>query len=710
MSISDDVILRIRADVDQAITELKKLNTQLSNSEKQAKTTQAGTAGLVSAWGKLMAVAYGAAQAFQFVAKETEETMKAEAQLEAVLKSTGGAAGMTSDACKDLAQSLSQVTAYDNDAILAGENLLLTFTRIGSDVFPDATKAMLDMSTAIGQDLKASAIQLGKALNDPMQGLTALQRVGVSFTQEQKNMIQGFLKTNDVASAQKVIIGELSREFGGSATAASKTFGGQLQQMKNQLGDIAAGVGKELMPILSLLNTMFKKTGADGGSFFSQVLAGVWGQLAKAVVQGKAFIEVLKQLLDISGNTANLEKQNENLKNAAGNYDYLRKKIVETYGSFDNFNKKVAEGNSQAVYLKKGYDDATKSLYKYREATAKLQQAGAADDMETTYLKALKAQEPGAEGPGGAAVQSPYSSDKLTADMDKFNQERRKAEEEYFTYTKDISAQKQLAEQTKYEDLLIKFQDDKVAQEEIQRVHEENMAAIDDEVYAAKIQKAQQYVSQYAGALSGMFGQVSAISNAYFQMEGQKVDKDYKKKKTLIGLLIQDKEQAAMAEQYLDYVTNRKKAELAYRAAVINKVMSMANIAINTAVAISSALGLFPPPLGIAMAAVVAGMGFAQLALAAATPIPPPLAEGGIIRGTDVGTLVRAGEGGKTEAIVPLENADAMERAGLGNTYHIHLEGAIVTNQNLPQDFIDAIDRGLYRLNKIGQSQFAGAL
>jgi len=30
------------------------------------------------------------------------------------------------------------------------------------------------MSTAMGQDLKSSAIQLGKALNDPIQGVAAL--------------------------------------------------------------------------------------------------------------------------------------------------------------------------------------------------------------------------------------------------------------------------------------------------------------------------------------------------------------------------------------------------------------------------------------------------------------------------------------------------------------------------------------------------------
>jgi hypothetical protein len=101
------------------------------------------------------------------------------AQLDSVLKSTGGSAGITRDMATDLADSLSAVTRFSDDAVLSGENILLTFTNIGKDVFPAATETMLDMSQALGQDLQSSAIQLGKALQDPVNGVTALKRVGV---------------------------------------------------------------------------------------------------------------------------------------------------------------------------------------------------------------------------------------------------------------------------------------------------------------------------------------------------------------------------------------------------------------------------------------------------------------------------------------------------------------------------------------------------
>jgi phage-related minor tail protein len=96
----------------------------------------------------------------------------------------------------DLATAISNKTGIDDEAIQSGENLLLTFTNIrnetgkGNDVFNQATQTITDMSVALGQDMKSSAIQVGKALNDPIKGVTALQRVGVSFTAAQKRADQ----------------------------------------------------------------------------------------------------------------------------------------------------------------------------------------------------------------------------------------------------------------------------------------------------------------------------------------------------------------------------------------------------------------------------------------------------------------------------------------------------------------------------------------
>lgn len=184
-----------------------------------------------------------------------EEAQNIQAQLQAVLKSTGGVAGVTADQVNNLAGSFSKVTTFSDESIVSGENLLLTFTNIGKDIFPQATEAMLNMSQALGQDMKSSAIQLGKALQDPILGVTALRRVGVNFNDEAKKTIENMVKTGDLAGAQAFILRELNTEFGNSAKAAGQTFAGQMKILNNQFDEAQEKVGMALLPLLQQLGS-----------------------------------------------------------------------------------------------------------------------------------------------------------------------------------------------------------------------------------------------------------------------------------------------------------------------------------------------------------------------------------------------------------------------------------------------------------------------
>lgn len=187
--------------------------------------------------------------------KEAMDAQDIQSQLAAVLKSTGGVAGVTSQQVNDLANAYQSQTRYADDVIIGGENILLTFTKIGKGVFPMATQTMLDMSQALGTDLQGSAIQLGKALQDPIAGISALSRVGVNFSDSQKKVIEQLMKAGKLEEAQKIILNELQTEFGGSAVAAGTTFAGQLDILKNSLLNVAEGVGTAVIPVLGQLMT-----------------------------------------------------------------------------------------------------------------------------------------------------------------------------------------------------------------------------------------------------------------------------------------------------------------------------------------------------------------------------------------------------------------------------------------------------------------------
>ena len=173
------------------------------------------------------------------------EQQRVEKQLAAVLESTAGIAGVTEQAAKDLASAYQNLTTFGDEAIIGAQNLLLTFTNISAKggVFDRAVGVILDVSAAMDQDLKQSSIQLGKALNDPIAGVSALGEVGITFSDSQKEMIKTLAETNRVAEAQSLILDELDRQFGGSAKAARDTFGGAVTSLQNSWGDLLEQLG-----------------------------------------------------------------------------------------------------------------------------------------------------------------------------------------------------------------------------------------------------------------------------------------------------------------------------------------------------------------------------------------------------------------------------------------------------------------------------------
>lgn len=197
------------------------------------------------------------------------DAQNAVAQLEAVLKSTGGAAGLTSQDLQEQATALQKVTKFSDEAVMATQSMLLTFTNIKGPVMQGATQAALDMAQALGMDGSQAAMQLGKALNDPAAGMAKLQRVGVTFTDQQKAAAEQMVKTGDVAGAQNLILNELSKEFGGSAVAAGKTFSGQIEILKNTFGDLQEAVGSAILnalqPLMSSFQGVVNSIGEAGG-------------------------------------------------------------------------------------------------------------------------------------------------------------------------------------------------------------------------------------------------------------------------------------------------------------------------------------------------------------------------------------------------------------------------------------------------------------
>lgn len=234
--------LAIRSDgIVVAKDRLRDLKDESGSAEK-------AIAKLTNTAAKLVAAFAGWQIAGAVIGKFVSSTIEAEqaqAKLNAVLKATGGAAGLSASQLTDLATSLQKVTTYGDEAILGAETLLLTFRNIGGDIIPRATEAVLDLASTLGGDLNGAAIQLGKALNDPIAGVSALGRAGVTFSASQKEMIKNLVEGGEGAKAQALILKELENQLGGTARAARGTLGGALSALEEAFGDLFESTGPE---------------------------------------------------------------------------------------------------------------------------------------------------------------------------------------------------------------------------------------------------------------------------------------------------------------------------------------------------------------------------------------------------------------------------------------------------------------------------------
>ena len=252
-------------------TDDKEFLKGLSTAEKRAKkadkniSSLSGTvkkAGL--AFGAAAAAIYGVVRVVGDLIDSYGRYEKAVAKVQSALRSTGNAVGISKKEMLDFADAMQRVTTYSNTAVIEAQGIMATFTEIGRDVFPQAVKSAMDMSTMFGQDLKQSVIQLGTALNDPIRGVGRLRRIGVSFTEQQKEMIKTLVESGDKLGAQKVILAELRREFGGVAEEVGKTATGAFKQLGNAIDDLKRTSGEYvangLKPIAQWLTEVIEKT------------------------------------------------------------------------------------------------------------------------------------------------------------------------------------------------------------------------------------------------------------------------------------------------------------------------------------------------------------------------------------------------------------------------------------------------------------------
>lgn len=253
--------------VKSATASLGKLDTSLGKIGGMAQKGLGTAARNLAKIGAVAAVGVGAMVKSGIESLSRIESINA--QTAAAIESTGGAANVSAAEIAALAESIENLTTTEAESVQEAANLLLTFTQVknqvgeGNDIFNQATEAITDMSVALGQDMTSSAMQLGKALNDPVRGMATLRRSGIQFTSDQEKLIKTLVESGDTMGAQKVMLEELNRQFGGSAAAQADTYGGKIRALGHAWGTVQETLAEGLVPVLGEVATELQKVFKD---------------------------------------------------------------------------------------------------------------------------------------------------------------------------------------------------------------------------------------------------------------------------------------------------------------------------------------------------------------------------------------------------------------------------------------------------------------
>jgi hypothetical protein len=282
MSININILSNFNgAGFDKLQKELNRLTTPMEKVAAVSKTlAPAAMIGLTA----LSGLAVGALRA-------AEEAQVANNRLDSVAQSMGlfgaNTKGVT-DRLKAFADETMNKIAVDDELIKSTQAQLLTFKELAAtaDVaggaFDRATISAFDMAAVLGGSGEENAVRLGKALQDPILGLTALRRAGVLFSDEQEKSIRTFVAAGDTLSAQNMILDELETQFGGAAEATATDSA----KMSIAFGEMAESIGTALIPILTavtpLVVAFFNYVGENSGVF--TVLAGIFAALAVSIL------------------------------------------------------------------------------------------------------------------------------------------------------------------------------------------------------------------------------------------------------------------------------------------------------------------------------------------------------------------------------------------------------------------------------------------
>jgi hypothetical protein len=267
--------------IDKAIKDFKQLEGAGAKAQFALKKAALPAAAALAALG---VAAKGA-----IAAGEAAATANARiAQINKSMGLFGDTTAAVNERLIDYANVTARATGIDQNSIKATQAKLLTFGELAKTAdkvggsFDRATKAAIDLAAAGFGEAESNAVQLGKALQDPIKGITALAKAGVTFTEQEKEKIKTLVESGKHLEAQQMVLAAIEKQVGGTAEATANDS----DKMKVAFSQVSESIGLILLPLFAQLSKVLIKVAdfASKNSMAIVILGGVIGTLAASIL------------------------------------------------------------------------------------------------------------------------------------------------------------------------------------------------------------------------------------------------------------------------------------------------------------------------------------------------------------------------------------------------------------------------------------------
>ena len=246
MATVEEIKIVVKAETDAAIAKLLQLEGAISKNQSAFAKMRDVMQGPIAAFNQVTAIIGKVKQVSDAMESSWGAQAEAASLLANAVKTTGAGAWTSSGQLEAMAGKLQKVTKYGDETVESMQTVLLGFRNITGNEFDHATTAILDMATVMKMDLTSAAQAVGKALDNPILGIDSLSRQGFKFTAQEKEMMKAMVEAGNIAGAQKIILDELDKTYGGAAEEAGKLATNLKVRLANSIGDVSEEIGRQI--------------------------------------------------------------------------------------------------------------------------------------------------------------------------------------------------------------------------------------------------------------------------------------------------------------------------------------------------------------------------------------------------------------------------------------------------------------------------------